>query len=61
MYIESSALTRIAGFSALCIGEPADVPAIRRALTEAGARLLDFTIETDGLRVEAREAERVTP
>jgi D-glycero-alpha-D-manno-heptose-7-phosphate kinase len=39
-----------------CIGEPADVPAIRRALDAAGARLLEFHIETSGLRVEAREA-----
>ena len=39
-----------------CIGDPADIPAIRRALDGAGARLLDFQIETVGLRVEAREA-----
>jgi D-glycero-alpha-D-manno-heptose-7-phosphate kinase len=36
-----------------CIGDPADVPAIRRALHDAGARLLDFTIEREGLRLEA--------
>src|SRR6188474_2126211 len=37
-----------------CLGEPDDVPAIRQALRERGARLLDFTIEPDGLRVETR-------
>lgn len=37
-----------------CIGEPETVPAIRRALAESGARVLDFQIETDGLRVESR-------
>jgi D-glycero-alpha-D-manno-heptose-7-phosphate kinase len=35
-----------------CIGEPDAVPAIRRALGENGARLLDFRIETEGLRIE---------
>ncbi|CAN5805906.1 N/A [soil metagenome] len=35
-----------------CIGEPDAVPAIRQALAGLGARLLDFQIETDGLRVE---------
>ena len=45
-----------------CIGDPADVPAIRGALDAAGARLLDFQVETVGLRVEAREAAAtVTP
>jgi D-glycero-alpha-D-manno-heptose-7-phosphate kinase len=39
-----------------CIGEPAVVPAIREALAGAGARLLDFHIERDGLRVETRDA-----
>ena len=34
-----------------CIGDPADVPAIRGAIEAAGGRLLDFRIETDGLRV----------
>ena len=33
-----------------------DVPAMRRALETAGARLLDFGIERDGLRIEIREA-----
>ena len=37
-----------------CIGEPDDVPAIRRALESSGARLLDFQIETEGLRIETR-------
>jgi D-glycero-alpha-D-manno-heptose-7-phosphate kinase len=35
-----------------CIGEPEHVPAIRAALQAAGARLLDFTIERDGLRLD---------
>jgi D-glycero-alpha-D-manno-heptose-7-phosphate kinase len=35
-----------------CIGEPAAIPAIRRALADNGARLLDFRIETRGLSVE---------
>lgn len=37
-----------------CIGEPDAVPAIRQALSASGARLLDFGIETEGLRVESR-------
>jgi D-glycero-alpha-D-manno-heptose-7-phosphate kinase len=37
-----------------CIGEPEDVPAIRQALASSGARLLDFRIETEGLRVETQ-------
>jgi D-glycero-alpha-D-manno-heptose-7-phosphate kinase len=32
-----------------CIGDPADVPAIRQALADAGARVLDFRIERQGL------------
>jgi D-glycero-alpha-D-manno-heptose-7-phosphate kinase len=39
-----------------CIGDPANVPAIRRALAGAGARVLDFHIERDGLRIETRDA-----
>jgi len=39
-----------------CIGAPEDVPAIRRALSASGARLLEFEIEPDGLRVETRVA-----
>ena len=37
-----------------CIGAPDRVPAIRRALAEHGARLLDYRIETEGLRIETR-------
>lgn len=40
-----------------CIGEPEAVPAIRRALAEAGARVLDFTVESDGLRVDVGTPE----
>ncbi len=36
-----------------CLAEPEDVPAVRRSLHALGARLLDFTIEPDGLRVES--------
>ena len=39
-----------------CIGEPSTVPAIRAALSGAGARLLDFRIEREGLRIETRDA-----
>jgi D-glycero-alpha-D-manno-heptose-7-phosphate kinase len=39
-----------------CIGDPASIPAIRRALAHAGARVLDFHIERDGLRIETRDA-----
>ena len=35
----------------LVMAPPAALPAVRVALAEGGARLLDFTIETDGLRV----------
>jgi D-glycero-alpha-D-manno-heptose-7-phosphate kinase len=35
-----------------CFGDPADVPAIRQALHEAGARVLDFTIEARGLVID---------
>lgn len=38
----------------VCIGAPEDVPAIRRALQSADAHVLDFQIESDGLRVETR-------
>ena len=37
-----------------CIGEPDAIPAIRKALADSGARLLDFQIETEGLRLESR-------
>jgi D-glycero-alpha-D-manno-heptose-7-phosphate kinase len=42
-----------------CLGDPADVPAIRTALTAAGARVLDFRIEREGLLLESREAAPV--
>jgi D-glycero-alpha-D-manno-heptose-7-phosphate kinase len=38
-----------------CIGDPASVPGIRRALANAGARVLDFRIECDGLRIQTRD------
>jgi D-glycero-alpha-D-manno-heptose-7-phosphate kinase len=38
----------------VCLGEPADVPAIRQAIAAHGGQLLDFTIEAEGLRVESR-------
>ena len=34
-----------------CLVPPADVPAVREALADGGARLLDFRIETKGLDV----------
>jgi D-glycero-alpha-D-manno-heptose-7-phosphate kinase len=38
----------------LCVAEPDVVPAVRRALAAAGARVLDFHIELKGLTVESR-------
>ena len=35
-----------------CFGDPADIPAIRQALHESGARVLDFTIEARGLLID---------
>ncbi len=35
-----------------CLADPEHVPAVRNALSSGGARLLDFHIETDGLRVQ---------
>jgi D-glycero-alpha-D-manno-heptose-7-phosphate kinase len=35
-----------------CVAEPADVPAVKKALSSGGARLLDYRIETSGLLVE---------
>ena len=32
--------------------DPADVPAVRRALADGGARLLEYRIEAEGLKVE---------
>jgi D-glycero-alpha-D-manno-heptose-7-phosphate kinase len=36
-----------------CFADPADVPAVRRALADGGARLLEYRIEVEGLRVES--------
>jgi D-glycero-alpha-D-manno-heptose-7-phosphate kinase len=36
-----------------CVAEPADMPAVRAALTNGGAQLLDYRIETTGLLVES--------
>ena len=38
------------------MGDPDDIPAIRRALASAGARVLDFQVERDGLKIETRDA-----
>jgi D-glycero-alpha-D-manno-heptose-7-phosphate kinase len=35
-----------------CLAEPADVPAVKEALVSGGARLLDYRIEAEGLRVD---------
>jgi D-glycero-alpha-D-manno-heptose-7-phosphate kinase len=37
-----------------CLGNPEDVPAMRQAIQAAGGRLLDFRIETQGLKVQTR-------
>ena len=37
-----------------CIGDPDRVPAIRRALSDSGARILDFRIESEGLMIDSR-------
>jgi len=36
----------------ICFGDPADIPAIRQALHESGARVLDFSIEARGLIID---------
>ena len=36
-----------------CVAEPNNLPAVRHALATGGARILDFSIETDGLRVHS--------
>jgi D-glycero-alpha-D-manno-heptose-7-phosphate kinase len=36
-----------------CIVEPKDAAAVREALTVGGARVLEYRIETDGLRVQS--------
>jgi D-glycero-alpha-D-manno-heptose-7-phosphate kinase len=38
-----------------CLADPKDVPAVQSALTAGGARVLDYRIETDGLRIETTE------
>jgi len=35
-----------------CFGDPADIPDIRQALHESGARVLDFTVEPRGLLID---------
>lgn len=35
-----------------CFGDPADIPAIRQALSESGARVMDFTIDPRGLVID---------
>lgn len=40
-----------------CLGEPEDVPAIRAALQAAGARILDFRIDCEGLQLEVHPTE----
>jgi D-glycero-alpha-D-manno-heptose-7-phosphate kinase len=37
-----------------CLSEPDAVPAVRAAIAARGGRLLDFRIESDGLRVQTR-------
>ena len=39
-----------------CLGEPDRIPAIREAIAAKGGRLLNFTIESEGLRVDTRVA-----
>lgn len=36
-----------------CLADPNDVPAVRNALTAGGARVLEYRIETEGLRVHS--------
>ena len=36
-----------------CLADPEDVPAVQQALASRGARLLDYRIETEGLRIES--------
>ena len=36
----------------ICLAEPEDVPAVKRALSDGGARVLDFQFEHEGLRVQ---------
>jgi D-glycero-alpha-D-manno-heptose-7-phosphate kinase len=39
-----------------CIGPPEATPGVRRALQSAGARVLDFAVEPEGLKVQTRVA-----
>jgi D-glycero-alpha-D-manno-heptose-7-phosphate kinase len=34
-----------------CLAEPGDTPAVQRALAQGGARVLEYRIETEGLRI----------
>jgi D-glycero-alpha-D-manno-heptose-7-phosphate kinase len=43
----------------ICYGDPARMPAVRQALGEGGARVLDFRVEREGLRVEQLVADHV--
>ena len=36
-----------------CLADPENIPGVQRALTAGGARLLEYRIETDGLRVQS--------
>jgi D-glycero-alpha-D-manno-heptose-7-phosphate kinase len=36
-----------------CFADPQDVPAVQGALTAGGARLLDYRVETEGLRIHS--------
>ena len=40
-----------------CLGEPSNIPAIKQALQGAGAQLLEFRIERDGLRLDMRRTQ----
>jgi D-glycero-alpha-D-manno-heptose-7-phosphate kinase len=39
-----------------CIGPPENAAAIASALSASGARVLDFHVETQGLKIETRVA-----
>jgi D-glycero-alpha-D-manno-heptose-7-phosphate kinase len=41
----------------ICYGDPQTLPRIREALASGGARLLDFRVERDGLRVRQRDSQ----
>jgi D-glycero-alpha-D-manno-heptose-7-phosphate kinase len=41
----------------ICYGDPARTPAVRQALADGGARVLDYRVERDGLRVEQLVAD----